>query len=86
MYLKTIKVVLGISVILFFIGCSAKGPKFSDFDMPKDDEPLLYVYKDNVTPGFGVIYSVNKKYMGNNESINFSTLIRYGYLKTSLKP
>lgn len=59
MYLSSsFKLDLLVCLVAVFSGCNAKGPKFSGFETPKDDESLLYVYRPSAAVGSMVKYSI----------------------------
>lgn len=59
MFLKISSKLLALAFLgVLFIGCSAKGPIFSSFETPKDDESLLCVHRESALMGSGVTYQV----------------------------
>ena len=66
-------------------GCGAKGVKFGGFETPKQDESMLYVYRDKGFGGSAVTYDVKVTTQNPTQTIVIGTIKNGGFLKANLK-
>ncbi|MBE3022154.1 hypothetical protein [Campylobacter sp. 7477a] len=69
---------------VFFVGCGAKGPQFTEFKQVEADKSLLYVYRESVLAGGGVFYDIHVDTQDTNTTIG--TLKHGGYLEAVIEP
>lgn len=77
---------MAFGVLLFFNGCSATGPKFSEFKKPLDqNKGLLYIYRPSLLNLAAIDYDVNifNSLSGNQK---FSSIENGSYKEIELTP
>lgn len=76
---------IGLSSTFLLLGCSSKGPKFSEMQKAETDKGLIYVYRPSSFVGGGVSYDIHvKKSDGTDEVLG--NLKNGGYLQYKTKP
>jgi hypothetical protein len=66
--IKVISTSLFIMVGVLFSGCGAKGPQFTEFKKPQENNGIVYVYRPSHFVGGGIDYDI---YVNNSTMHNF---------------
>ncbi|ORI10854.1 hypothetical protein A3835_00670 [Campylobacter concisus] len=82
---KLVQICIALLMMFGFSGCGAKGAKFSGFETPKQDESILYVYREKGFGGSAVTYDVKVTTQNPTQTIIIGTMKNGGFLKTNLK-
>lgn len=75
-----ISIVLAISLALSFIGCGASGKQFTSFNVPKQGQGLLYVYRPDSMAGMARDYAVINK----TDKTKIGILMNGGFLVSEM--
>jgi len=76
-------VLIGAVAFTTFTGCTAKGPQFQEFDKPKEDKSLVYLYRTGVM-GAAVTPTITQKNLDTNLSLSLGSIKPMGYIKTEV--
>ncbi len=74
---------IGITLVVGFTGCGAKGKQFSGFKTPSEGKGIVYVYRPSSFVGAGVYYDVKNK--TNNDEV-IGTLRNGGFISKEMTP
>lgn len=85
MFKSTRLLVMGLSSAFLLLGCSAKGPKFSEVEKIEKGKSVVYVYRPSAFVGGGVTYDVHAK-KSDGSDVVIGNLKSGGYLKYKTKP
>ena len=75
--------IIGITLVIGFTGCGAKGKQFSGFKIPEKGKGMVYIYRPSSFIGGGVYYNVKNK---NNDDEIIGTLRNGGFISKEMTP
>lgn len=80
---KSLLLISSMVCTVIFSGCGAKGQQFTQFNQPKLDKGMLYVYRPSSFLGGGVFYDVHNTNQQNNDLV-IGELRNGGYIEAEV--
>jgi len=82
---STSLLIIGVCSTFLLLGCSAKGPKFTEVEKIEKNKSIVYVYRPSAFAGGGVTYDVHAK-KSDGSDVVIGNLKSGGYLKYKTQP
>lgn len=74
---------IGAVSLTLFTGCTAKGPQFTQFEKPKENKSLVYLYRTGIM-GAAVTPTITQKNLDTNLALSLGNIKPMGYIKTEV--